>query len=329
MRRTTPATSKPTRRTAFTMVELMVVILVIAILVGLLLPAVQNATRNVRVAAVQNDIKQLDAAIAKFKSSYNMDPPSRIVLWEDPTQANGWNSGSPSSDAVDSRALIRQMWPRFDFTAQRDFDGDGNPDTNPIELTGGECLVFFLGGMLQREASSGRMTPTGFSKNPLNPFVLGGNREGPFFEFKTERFTDINTNNFPEYADPIPAQSAPYLYFSSYEGAGYRQRPTSATVAEFQNSTVFPRSPYRDGTLGTSPPFNSKSYQIISPGFDRLYGPGGPYNATSESTERLPAYSIDLNGDGDTSDTGETVAAAERTGEKDNITNFHSGMLQP
>lgn len=311
------------------MVELMVVIVVIAILVGLLLPAVSSATRNVRVAAVQNDIKQIEAAIAKFKATYQMDPPSRIVLWEDPTEANGWASGSPNANAVESRALIRQMWPRFDFTAQHDFDGDGAATTNPIVLTGGECLVFFLGGMLQREAATGRATPVGFSKNPLNPFVLGGNREGPFFEFKTERFTDINSNGFPEYADPIPGQSAPYLYYSSYEGAGYRQRTTTATVAEFQNDAVFPRSPYRDGTLGTSPPFNSKTYQIISPGFDKQYGPGGPYDTSSQSTVRLPGYAIDLDGDGNTTGTGETVTALERTVERDNITNFHSGMLQP
>ncbi len=81
--------------------------------------------------------------------------------------------------------------------------------------------------------------PTGFAKNPAYPFsppTVSSNREGPFFEFTdTSRIKDIDGNGINEWYDPLPGQSKPYLYFSSYDGRGYNtfEVPNNGTAFTF------------------------------------------------------------------------------------------------
>jgi hypothetical protein len=162
---------------------------------------------------------------------------------------------------------------------------------------------------------------TGFSKNPSDPFASGGTREGPFFEFKNDRFTDLpgSAIGFPEYKDPFPGQTNPYRYFSSYDGNGYKDAASGSTIVEYAGSLVAPDFPpvlaYRQGSTLGATPFKSKSYQIISPGQDHKYGPGGPYIAGS--TNPLPEI------------TSLSISSSARDVERDNITNFSNGLLVP
>ena len=314
----TRSLNRPHRRTGFTLIELLIVIAIIGILIGFLVPAVGGAMKRARVTSVRAEISQLETAIGRFRSVYNMDPPSSIALWENPANNNGWTSASPSVAAISSRAVIRQLWPQFNFAAARDLNGNGNTTDAPITLSGGECLVFFLGGINTTNIVGNIGACTGFSKNPADPFARLGAREASLFEFLPARFTDAGTpNGFPEYRDPLPSQTYPYQYFSSYDGQGYD--PT-----EFGPGTLV--EPYRQGTTATSPYWKPNSYQIVSPGYDRAYGFGGAYVATG--TDRVPS--------------GTTVAsqypnlfsssaptAAQRAPETDNITNFSAGELQP
>lgn len=277
-------------RRAFTLVELMIAIVIILILLGLLIPAIGAVRLRAQQSQVRTEISNLEAAITAFKTDFGIDPPSFIILYE---------SGSASWDQH-SKALIRKMWPQFNFTLPKDINNDGDT-SDTFTLNAGECLVFFLGGVFD---STGKI-PNGFSKNPANPFSIatgGTNRQGPYFEFNTSRFTDIDGDNAAEYKDVFPSQQLPYLYFSSYGGRGYRSSevPISIPALGVNFTNVYHQgSP--SGTLG--PAYKPKSFQIISPGADSLYGTGGNY----DPDENFPSG---------------------RTEEADNVTNFASGSLK-
>lgn len=317
------------RRHGFTLIEIMVVIVILAILIGLLMPALSGARTRVRQAQVRAEISQLENGIGNFKNRFGIEPPSLITLYEDPTQNNGWASNSPSTAAIESLALLRQLWPNFNQRLVRDLDGDGA--TNRFfTITQGECLVFFLGGMPTSETVNGvkRFSVTGFSKNPVDPFAAGGTREGPFFEFKNDRFTDLagSVIGFPEYKDPLPSQQNPYRYFSSYDGNGYRE-PMQNVVSEYGGAGSVPWLAYRQGSTVNSSPFKSKSFQIISPGQDGKYGPGGPYVAGA--ADPLPAWDSSSISTWSNAAGSRSFTNADRDAERDNITNFSNGLLVP
>ena len=264
-------------RAAFTLIELLVVISIVAILSALLLGGIQSATVAVANTKAANELNSLSTGLAQFHSEFGMYPPSSIVLYE---VAANW------SGDVRSTALIRKYWPDFNFAVDRDINGDGDK-SDTLTLDGRECLVFFLGGMSKNGGA------IGFAKNPANPFSrTGSNRVGPFHEFVNNRFVDTDSDKMSEYVDTYSGQTTPILYLSSYDGRGYR----AADAAPFLSN-----GPYLQGSA-TGTPWKSKTYQLISPGQDTLYGTGGWYDPDGND-----AISDD---------------------DKDNLTNFSSGRLR-
>lgn len=339
-RRHLPVQRQLAARLGFTLLELMVVIVIIALLMGLLLPAVNSVRRAARDAEVRKDISDLEAAITQFKVSFGVEPPSQMTLY---ATAAEWDlSGPLYPNNKRYKGLIRAIWPRFDFT---NCGGNSNGTTftstmsasaTPINLNGAECLVFFLGGMI--DPASGGFS--GFAKDPLHPFAAASgvgaitNREGPFFEFKgaslvtatfpktfVGRLTDLDSDLIPEYRDPLPQQTNPYVYFNG--SSSYRSEmvvpsniPSGVTgaVPTWRNtdglslnssSTIQMPHAYYTGFNATSPvasrPYKNKGIQIISPGADGAYGIGRLFDPAN-----LGGLYLD---------------------DRDNITNFHPGRL--
>jgi len=172
-----------------------------------------------------------------------------------------------------------------------DWNGDGviaAPNTAWL-LEGDQCLVFFLGGV-----PSGTGGLRGFSSNPRNPADATNTKQ--YFEFSTKNLklraaaayngfntytaTDNNAVNaagavgFPSYTDPFG--SKPYVFFSaSNRKNGYL--PFFATLHDCGTLTGTTFVPYRDTQISPTQfsCHQPTGFQIISAGYDKLYGGGG------------------------------------------------------
>ncbi len=312
-------------RVAFTLVEIMVAIVIVAILMSLLLPALGRARTTARIQEVKTDIDKMTTGLTQFKARFSVDIPGTVTLYEKGT------SWAAAGEAARSRGIIRQIWPTFSF-GDIDLNGNGTlgETSVTIQLDGAECLVFFLGGM--KDPASGALI--GFSKNPVNPFVTGGNREGPFFEFKSDRLVDRDGDGYMEYLDPIPGQQEPYLYFAN----GYRVIVDPNNSAQWVNADAqfghlrMPRAYYQTIAGATVPlgaqsnPHNKTSFQIISPGFDFSYGVGGVYNPNSPVVEDANNNGV-LDTTSPTEDANNNGVLDLSEADRDNITNFSRGQL--
>lgn len=330
-------------RGGFSMIELLIVITIIAILAGFLLSAVNGGITRARVAQVVAEMKNLEQGIRQFEAEFGTQPPSFILLYERGaflTSGNSWNQDSvPARESLrrSSRAIIKQIWPSFDFinmgdatTHSFDINGNGMIEAEPIALNGAECLVFFLGGREKIDTSTTPSTifSTGFSKVPATPFAATtGSSAGPYYEFNSRQFIDMDSDGFQEYLDAIPGQSKPIQYFSSYAGQGYRPYGQDGNASTTTDNEILGSLQWiytrNTGASATSPaePYNPKTFQLISPGFDGEYGIGGtvdPETGVKDGTIYLPASHVPTT----------VVRAAPNTQyERDNITSFLSGEL--
>ncbi len=112
---------KPTRlsipsawphRSAFTLVELLVVIAIIGVLIGLLLPAVQSAREAARRASCQSNIKQVGLALHSYASANNDTFPHNLGR-ESTVSAAG---GAPYNTGNRGRSWIARILPYMENT---------------------------------------------------------------------------------------------------------------------------------------------------------------------------------------------------------------------
>jgi prepilin-type N-terminal cleavage/methylation domain-containing protein len=232
-------------RAGFTLVEILIVIAIIALLVAMLLPAIGKVREGARRSECATDMAQVASAVQAFKTKFNVNfiPPS-FSMEPDYTDAG--------SDAA-SLLYLKSIFPFINEKAT------GLP---PATLDGNQTLLFFLTGGVQTNYQ-------GFSTNKQKPFNLttGSSTIGPFLVVKDTKVAVDPTNLQARYLDPW---GTPYAYFTHI--------PTSG-VGTYAGTFTWPDE---DGNNLTVTPYsqsgkylNAKSFQIISAGANRAFGPGG------------------------------------------------------
>jgi prepilin-type N-terminal cleavage/methylation domain-containing protein len=269
-------TAKP-RRSAFTLVELLVVIMIIVVLVALTAGTVFKALARGAEVQNRNGITQLSNGVAAFKTKFGRIPPSRIRLCKNITQYQNTQLDQ------DSIAFIHSMFPRCDATwaSANGIQWTQAPGwSGDTTLEGEQCLVFFLGGI--QVNANGTNGCVGFSTNPANPGDTASttNRIGPFVQFEPNRLLlspPAAGAPFFVYSDPYEAM--PYAYFSSYNVRnGYNRYGAPTAAGAVSDCTSLGVWPFQDPTGSY---YNPDSFQIISAGPNQKFGPGQTWSPTN------------------------------------------------
>ncbi len=92
------------RRSGFTLVELLVVIAIIAVLIALLLPAVQQAREAARRTQCRSNLKQIGLALHNYHDTSNMQPPGWI----------GVTGGQPDVNGINGWGWAAKLLPQLD-----------------------------------------------------------------------------------------------------------------------------------------------------------------------------------------------------------------------
>jgi prepilin-type N-terminal cleavage/methylation domain-containing protein len=117
------------RRRAFTLIEMLVVIGIIAILAGIGLPAISAVRTRSQVSATEAFLDQLGLAIAQYKSDFGDYPPSRLSRL-------GLGKGNGANEGIE--CLVRcvtttaKSGPYIEFAAER----LGNTDSDKLSALG-------------------------------------------------------------------------------------------------------------------------------------------------------------------------------------------------
>ena len=207
-----------------------------------LLPAVCPRTPPALQTRTSVELVQLEHGLMKFKARFGHAAPCTLKLTE-----------RLSNLDVVSRSQLRPIWPQLDFDQEVDFNRDGDTD-DTFELNGGECLVFFLGGI----TVDGRTI--GVSLNPVAPFNRLPENRTTFFEFEQERLVDVDNDGFREFADHY--NGLPYFYWTE-ENNPLPRKPVETPIPD---SNLWRPYRYGDSVI---------NLQIVSAGYDGRYGVGG------------------------------------------------------
>jgi prepilin-type N-terminal cleavage/methylation domain-containing protein len=281
------------RRSGFTLIEILIVITIILVLVGLLLPAVGFVRERARVAEARNDIMQMSTAISSFKTTYSVKYiPSHLVF------KKTYDISDPASDDSKNLGELKRIWPRLK-------DQDGNlADTNfqilptattftdVLNLDGAEVLVFFLAGC-QVEGSGNLRYGLGFSKSASQPFtfISATDNSSPLMDFPKSRLLTVAGSKKQTFLD---AWGSPYLYFSTKNGNDYQAFTTGTgsnlevgyqiTYDAGDAAYTMPRFVYPSFDVAANKWANSHGFQITSAGRDQKFGNAVTTSKKSDAT---------------------------------------------
>jgi prepilin-type processing-associated H-X9-DG protein len=127
-----------TKKTAFTLVELLVVFAIIGLLVALLLPAIQAAREAARRAQCKNNLKQIGLALHNFENARRMFPPGFIstsTTVNGPGTGPGWGWGAFILPHLEEASVFQQI----DFKTNIEANVSPNKEIRLITLASFRC----------------------------------------------------------------------------------------------------------------------------------------------------------------------------------------------
>lgn len=241
-------------------------IAIIGVLAGLLVPAVFAVRKTFNNASVKFEVQGLDAAVAAYRSKYGDYPPDGSS-W--PIMESHFRKIFPN--ILQSELLL--------LNPANDANNSGiRSDYANRVMDPAEALVFFLGGFStdSQKPFSGKGGPllrvgTGYQYNP--------SRDNGMYEFKNERLSlGDDLDLMPVYMSY--ATTVPYVYF---DARTYQTVRLGGLFCNYHEAT--PADPSTQvGIMGVARPLlssnvavdssyeNAKTFQIVSPGIDGLYG---------------------------------------------------------
>lgn len=276
MRRTGTARS---RRSGFTMIEMLVVMMIIALLIALLVPAVMKVQDSARRAEAKWQIDQISMAADQFCNLESMGKvgylPTKVPFNLKPSYVI-----DASGNTEEEAKYLMRVFPGLEVKEASGVKQVITGLTNSISLVdGNQIAVFFLTGGVPTQFS-------GFSNNPRLPFstsaTIGEVRKGPFLQLKDTMYSTnppgFTANGQAWLMDPY---KSPLAIFSSGQKRDYLTTLGGQSFV-FNSQTVTPY--FRGlGTAASPKKFESpKGIQIISAGSDKLFAPGGNWDDIKE-----------------------------------------------
>ncbi|MHB8861700.1 MAG: type II secretion system protein [Pirellulaceae bacterium] len=297
--------NRRSRPSAFTLVEMLVVIVIISILAGLLLPAINMARNAARTTQIAVEIKNMEAGFEGYKLKYVDYPPD--FSDRDLVRRHIYTAW-PNIETAEFVRVERAFW-RFPAANVN----DANYHLSRVDPA--EALAFWLGG---------------FSTNPKRPFTGNG---GPFlvnnsggivganpdrvvgaYELDKGRlnWNDGDRDFFAIYAPS--KKKSPYVYFDARTYGGLNRAVAPAVNGYYSVPTKGSAKPYLSTRTSASSGYgfewvHKDSFQIISAGLDDHYGS----EAFLTDHMSYPRYPDGAN------------YLSPGDGEDDNVTNFSEG----
>ena len=244
------------RRSGFTLVELLVVITVIGILVGLLTAAVIPVMRRAREAAIQFEMKQIEQSVENFRNDYGFYPPT-------------WNVIDVGDDTTSANNLLRFI----NRIAPNNREGVGAVGSRPVDIwwmtvgrninaIDGEDLVFWLSGLSKNLQFP--LTNTGSTVPAQMPDPYPSSNTDVRNNFERQDFYEFNRGQFIEtLIDPATGLSV----------AGYDQAAGSNSPWLYIDSANYATNgAYHVLVAGTPRYENPNTFQLFCGGIDKDRG---------------------------------------------------------
>jgi len=223
------------RRSAFTLVELLVVIVILSMLASLVTMASSRAMTAARNAAIKAEIDMLHMAIMNYKNEYGSFPPA----------ISGISSASDAGVKHLSRLFPRcnacpaQLLAAFPVSA------------SPKTITATNALTYWL---------------SGFTDDPTAPLSSSGLTRNKLFAFDTSRVDQTTGAYFPS-----GKSGANYMYLNSSLYATNSYSGTAAAGAMRQTYSG-DTTPFYNSGGETNDFFNPDTFQILCAGRDEEFG---------------------------------------------------------